>query len=311
MKINSYSQHQITEEDKEAVLKALGHQYLSGGELVEKFEQDICDYTGAKYCVTFNSGSSALFAAYSSISIEFLTMPAISYQATATAARLAGKNVHFLDVDERGMVAAQVAVHLNGNTSEMVEGTIIEDAAHAFGARYINGNKVGNCEYSMATCFSFHPLKTITTGEGGAVTTNDINICEALKRFRSNGLEKSGNFRMSAINAALGSSQIKRVGEIVAARKEAAQYYDTRLSDVAVDNDTYSAHHLYVIKHDKSNWIAKKLEEAGYPTRKHYPPLAALPNAIDYYNKALSIPLYAGLSEEYQDEIMEIICSEL
>jgi len=320
MQINSYSQHQITNDDKAAVLEALDHQFLSGGELVEKFEQELAAYTGAEYAVICNSGTSALYMAYRALEIKNMVTSPITYAATVNAAKMMGASVGFFDVDDSGLLEIGnggadllVPVHLNGNSCDMEAirrkwaGYIVEDACHALGGHY-KGRKIGSCEFSDMCVFSFHPLKTITTGEGGAITTNDSSLYRKLKALVQNGIAGnlrttySGNFRMPAFNAALGSSQLKRADENVRKRKELVNSYDLP----AVAHQEGSACHLYVVQSDKRDEIKQRLEENNVPCRVHYRPLYDLANAARYYERSLSIPLYPTLTKQEQEFVRSL-----
>ena len=215
MKVYNYGKQYIDKDDCKAVLETLKSPYLTCGPKVQEFEKAICKYTGAKYCVAVNSATSglhiAMLAAGVGVGDEIITSP-MTFLASANCARLAGATVKFADVLPKTAnidpneikkhltkkTKAIVPVHFTGQSCDMEaiqkiakkakqKIYIIEDAAHAIGSKYKN-SQVGSCKYSDMTVFSFHPVKTITTGEGGAVTTNDEKLYKKLLAYRSHGM---------------------------------------------------------------------------------------------------------------------------
>lgn len=240
-----YSEQSISEDDIAAVVSVLRADWLTQGPAVEAFEAALCEYTGAKYAIAVSSGTAALHLAYLAAHKHRLLTSPLSFVATANAALLAGMDVLFHDVDQAtGNVALPeftdclpVPVHFAGRAAAIpASGVVIEDAAHAIGAICACGcGKVGNCAHSLAACFSFHPVKPITTGEGGAVTTNDQGFADEVRLLRSHGrrdgqMVKLGlNYRMTDFQAALGLSQLKRCDEMRERRRELALWYSDKL----------------------------------------------------------------------------------
>ena len=227
---------------------------------------------------------------------------------------------------------------------------IIEDASHAFGAKYKN-KPVGNCEFSDITVFSFHPVKIITSAEGGIALTNDLAIANSMERLRSHGitrdvlemenpsdgpwfyqqLDLGFNYRMSDIHAALGISQLKKVDQYVKERQKAAHIYDKLIGPEIADlpkvaSNCYSSYHLYVLQINLNTFkvaqkeIFERLRSAGFFINLHYIPVYKHPfyrnrghkntflkNAESYYSKALSIPIYPGITEEVQTKVIDIL----
>lgn len=282
----SYSTQLIDDDDIAAVTEVLRGSHLTQGTQVEAFEQALCDYTGAKYAVSFNSATSALMGAYASAGIgegdEVITTP-ISFVATSNMAIALGAKPVFCDVkldgniDERliekfitPQTKAIVPVDFGGkpvalsNIKEIAKRhslLVIEDACHALGSE-IDGKKTGSL--SDMTIFSFHAIKPITTGEGGTVMTDSEEYAQKLRRFRSHGIikkqywnmdmiEMGYNYRLTDIAAALGLSQIKKLDSFIDRRNEIAAYYDERFKGhklfqtINIPENERSARHLYPI----------------------------------------------------------------
>lgn len=364
MKIYGYGKQHIDEEDCQAVLETLKSPYLTCGPKVEQFEKAICEYTGAKYCVAVNSATSGLHIAMLAAGIgpgdESITSP-LTFLASANCARLAGANAVFADIlpktaninpDEikkhiTAKTRAVVPVHFAGQSCDMeavnkaVHGSpkkiyIIEDAAHAIGSEY-KGSKVGSCKYSDMTVFSFHPVKTITTGEGGAVTTNDEELYNKLKAYRSHGMhhtelwayemrELGLNYRMTDIHAALGISQLKKIEKFKKRRREIADFYNRNLGLPHLEEESFSnaCFHLYPVLVENRKEFYCKAREAGLNLQVHYIPVHTqpyyrqrgykagdFPNAENFYEHCISLPLYYDLSDEDLHEIARRIKSIL
>ncbi len=326
-----YASPWIDEEDRQAIQNAIDDSIITRGPKVELFEEALATYCGARWAVVFNSGSSALAAAYHVLDTgpfdriistpnSFIASIGPGVQKLATLSFVdidpQTKNLDLKQLEEaldrptsRGKTIV-VPVHFAGIPVNMCElekllkglnTYIIEDAAHALGSYYPNRKKVGCCEYSTLTVFSFHPAKTITTGEGGAVTTNDKELYLRLKRFRDNGidrfagnsedpsfyevLELTGNFHLTEFQAALGLSQLKKIEAFVEKRRQLHVCYQQELSGiegihllVSPTHET-TAYHLCVVEIDFGHFkkskqeIAAKLREKGIGTQVHYIPL--------------------------------------
>lgn len=330
-----YAKQSIADEDIEAVAQALRSNAITRGPVVEAFEEAVAAYCGAKYAVAFTNGTAALFAACFAAETgpydRLLTTPN-TFIATAGAGIQFGATPVFIDIDRttgnldleqlsynldypstRGKNVV-IPVHFSGIPVDMEKlnrmimdpnTVVIEDAAHAIGSCYISGAQVGSCENSDMTIFSFHPAKTITTGEGGMVTTNSAELYHRLKRYRNNGIEKSpeyfqqselypgyyevneitGNFNFTDIQAALGLSQLKRLDQIVVSRRKLVAAYRERLQGLVgiklftEEYDSNTAFHLFVVQIDFSRFsvsraeVMAKLKENQIGTQLHYIPL--------------------------------------
>ena len=330
-----YGKQSISEDDIQAVVEVLRSDFLTQGPLVPKFEEAICRYVGSEYAVAVNSGTSALHLACRALGLgpgDILWTTPISFVASANCGLYCGAKVDFVDIDPRTFnmsVAALeeklkvaerdnqlprivVPVHLCGLPCEMEEISrlakqygfkTIEDASHAIGAK-IKNEPVGNCQYSDITVFSFHPVKTITTGEGGMAVTNQKILADKMELLRSHGItrdetlftnESEGswyyeqidlgyNYRMTDLQAALGISQLQRVEEFVSRRHSIADKYNNYLKGLPVvsqlqPEDRYSGRHLYVIRLQTNllkkshRVIFEELRENGIGVNVHYIPI--------------------------------------
>lgn len=371
-----YGRQHITDEDVAAVEAVLRSDYLTQGPAVPAFEKALADYCGAKHAVAVNSATSALHTACLALGVgegdEVWTTPN-TFVASANCARYCGATVDFVDIDPqtfnmcadalaRKLEAAEklpkvvIPVHFSGHSCDMVAISalakqygfkVIEDASHAVGGRYLD-QPVGNCAYSDITVFSFHPVKIITSAEGGVALTNDDGLRSKLDRLRSHGvtrnpddlvskdegpwhyemLELGLNYRMTDMQAALGLSQMQRLDELVARRHKLVERYDALLADIPIikpgrASDAYSAWHLYVIQLDERQTnqtrrqVFETLRADGIGVNVHYIPVHTQPyyraqgfNPGDfpaseaYYKNAITIPLYATMSEDQQDEVV-------
>jgi UDP-4-amino-4,6-dideoxy-N-acetyl-beta-L-altrosamine transaminase len=309
-----------------------------------KFEQELAVYTGARYAVAVSSGTAALHIAALAAGIgpgkAILTSP-ITFVATSNSAIYAGGSVYFADIDSKSInispadiaqklekhsdIKAVIPVHFAGLTCDMVAvkqladdagAVVIEDAAHALGSRYADGTKVGNCKYSLMTVFSFHPVKSITTGEGGMITTNDEKIYRKLLRLRSHGINKDADtyfsaensktdglpnpwyyemqeigfhYRITDIQCALGVSQLKKLDDFVRCRRELVNRYDSAFANsklirpAQLHGRKESAHHLYPVRinFDEAGISRAKfmgdLRRNGVITQVHYIPVTIQP----------------------------------
>ena len=377
-----YGRQSISEEDIEAVVEVLRSDFLTQGPAVPAFEESVASLSGAKYGVATNSATSALHIACLALGVgpgdSVWTSP-LTFVASSNAALYCGAGVDFVDVDERTynmcpvrleekldraaqagkLPKAIIPVHLAGQSCDMQaihaaasrHGVrIIEDASHAIGGSY-RSKPVGCCEFSDIAVFSFHPVKIVTTGEGGMAMTNDPGLAEAMRLDRSHGITRDPaqlqhddvgpwyyeqlrlgfNYRMTDICAALGLSQMTRIEEFVARRREIAAAYDAAFADLPVTSpwqhpDTASAWHLYIIRIDRQRTsrshreIFDSLREAGIGVNLHYIPVyrqpyyrelgfgqGHCPNAEAYYAEAISLPMYFGLSDDEQRQVVAAV----
>jgi UDP-4-amino-4,6-dideoxy-N-acetyl-beta-L-altrosamine transaminase len=368
-----YGRQDINDTDVAAVAAALRAALITQGPMVDEFEQALAQRVGARHAVAFNSGTAALHAAYAAAGIgpgkAVVTSP-ITFVATANASLYLGGNVIFADIDPRsGLIDPELVdqctdhrirvvapVHFGGEVANLQElvaiaearrWLIVEDAAHALGATYrADGrwHQVGACDHSDLCCFSFHPVKQITTGEGGAVTTNDEELYQRLKRFRTHGitratpeLERSDgpwyyeqhelgyNYRITDFQCALGLSQLDRLEPFLARRRQIAGWYRDRLQDVPevepLERPEWSrgAHHLFVVLVPPERRLAiyHRLYEHGIGANVHYIPVYSQPyyrkhgfahtsfrGAETYYSAAITLPLFSAMTEADVDRVV-------
>ena len=380
MKSIPYGRQSVDQSDISAVVGVLGSDWLTQGPAIENFEKALARYCDTPYALAVANGTCALHLAYRALGLgagdELWTSPN-TFVATANAARLCGAEVDFVDIDpetlnlsvpelERKLERAKlygrlpkivVPVHFGGQPCDMEAIAqlarhygfrVVEDAAHAIGATY-NGHRVGSCTFSDAAVFSFHPVKVITTGEGGMVTTRDPAVAAAVSRLRSHGVIKGKevlgdrwqgpwyyeqtdlgyNYRMTDIQAALGMSQLRRIDAFLARRRAVADRYDRELAALPVTlpvtrHDRSSALHLYVIQIDSARTpISRReafdaLRAEGILVQVHYIPVHThpyyralhfsagdFPVAERYYACAISLPIYASLSDDEQSFVIE------
>lgn len=334
-KVIPYGRQCIDDDDIAAVVEALKSDYLTTGPKVQEFEEAFAEYVGAKYAVAVANGTAALHLACLAGNIGFghevITTP-ITFAASANCALYVGATPVFADIDPvtynidpqeilqkiTPKTKAIVPVHYTGLPCDMeriheiaIEHNliVIEDACHALGAKY-NESKIGDCTYSDMTVFSFHPVKHITTGEGGMITTNNNELYEKLIMFRSHGitrnqdkfLENHGswyyemqilgyNYRLTDIQCALGISQLKKADIFIKRRREIAEIYSEALRGLPLilpseKEGYYNPYHLYVIKVEKDspldrNTLYEELKKVGVLCQVHYIPVHLLP----YYRK--------------------------
>lgn len=334
-----YGRQDISQADIDAVVQVLQSDFLTQGPKVPAFEARLADYCGAQRAVAINSATSALHIACMALGLEkgdWLWTTPISFVASSNCALYCGAQVDFVDIDphtynlsplalEQKLLRAQaeqklpkivVAVHLCGQPCDMValhelslrfDFKLIEDASHAIGGSY-QGHKIGSCQYSDITIFSFHPVKIITTAEGGVALTNDVTLADKMELYRSHGITRDKNkmrkepdggwyyeqidlgynYRMTEIQAALGLSQLDRLDEFVQQRHVLARRYDELLQDLPVTvpyqhPDGYSGLHLYVIRVDTEisdktrKQVFDRLRELGIGVNVHYIPIHTQP----------------------------------
>ena len=363
-----YGRQSIDEEDIQAVVDVLRSDYLTTGPKVTEFEQKVADYVGAKYAVAVSNGTAALHIACLAAGIgqgdEVITTP-ITFAASSNCVLYCGGTPVFADIDadtynispeeiERKITdktKAVIPVHYTGQPCDMDAITkiarkhnllVIEDAAHALGASY-KEKKIGSI--SDMTCFSFHPVKPITTGEGGMVVTNDEELYKKLVLFRSHGITRDGemmtenqgnwyyqqlelgyNYRITDISCALGISQMNKLDGFLEKRREIANRYDKVFRDVAGIKipkqiaDGNSGWHLYMIQvmNKSRKEVFDQLRAVGIGVNVHYIPVyqhpyyqnhgysgCCLPNAESFYERAISLPIHPALTAEQQQYVID------
>lgn len=375
-----YSTQSLSADDRKAVQQVLYSSHLTQGREVDKFERKLCALTGARYAVALSSGTAAL-----DLAVQALELPENSLGLTSPNSFAASSNAmlyhrirpFFIDIDRtmnldlslleqalnqhRSEVSLLLPVHFAGNAIDMprlkqIAGSlpIIEDAAHAIGSHYPSGAPVGSCKYSDMTVFSFHPVKTITTGEGGAVTTNCPELHKKLQTLRSHGITRepadwlgSGqtegsepppwyyqmqrlgrNYRLTDLQAALGTSQCSQLETFRYQRSKLAEVYDLELKDLpwltTPITQRHACLHLYVVRIRFAELpftrtqVMNFLRKRGIGTQVHYIPIPTqpyyrelgygmqtLPQCRKYYEEALSIPLFPGMSEKDQQRVIQ------
>lgn len=382
-----YGRHHIDQDDIDAVVDVLRNGALTQGPVVEAFERAIAEYVGAEYAVAVSSATAGLHLAALVAGVGpgagLITTP-ITFVASANAALYAGGDPQFADIDPTTLnlspdslkealtrhpdTRAIIPVHFGGLPCDMVRieevasragAVVIEDAAHALGATYADGRRVGCCANSLMTVFSFHPVKLIAAGEGGLITTNDPGVYRRLLRLRSHGINKATDplirtelamtgatanpwyyemqelgyhYRITDIQCALALSQLKKLERFIERRRELARFYDSEfagcknLQPAQPIGRENSSHHLYVVRIDFENAgtsradLMLELRSRGVGTQVHYIPVtdqpvyerrgcrtADFPAAAAYYEQALSIPLYFGLTDEQQSMVIQTL----
>ena len=381
-----YGKQNISQKDIDAVLEVLQSDYLTQGPKVPLFEKLVAEKVEADYAVAVNSATSALHIACMALGLgqnDWLWTSPITFVASANCGLYCNAKVDFVDIDrktynlcpkalEGKLIKAEnegrlpkvlVAVHLCGQPCDMKAihelskrfgFYVIEDASHAIGGKY-RGEYIGNCRYSDIIVFSFHPVKIITTAEGGMAITKDIKLFKKMEMLRSHGITRDEsmmeenthggwyyeqiqlgyNYRMTELQAALGISQMERLDDFVAARHSLANIYNKELSELPIDlpfqlENTYSGMHLYVIRlnlneikksHKK---VFEELRERGIGVNLHYIPVhiqpyykrmgfdwGDFPVAENYYQEAISIPIFHGMTDDQQNEVIATLVEVL
>ncbi len=374
-----YGRQDVTDADIAAVVAVLRSEFLTQGPEVPKFEAAVSAYCGSGYAVAVSNATAALHLACLALEVgrgdRVWTSP-ISFVASANCALYCGADIDFVDVEpESGNLSVSkladklrharaagtlpkvvIPVHLCGRPCDLVSihalsrefgFRILEDASHAIGARYLDG-PIGNCRYSDAAVFSFHPVKVMTTGEGGMFVTNDATLAARVVRTRNHGITRQPeemtrppdgpwyyqqidlgyNYRMTDIQAALGSSQLTRLDAAIAHRNRLAERYDKLLAGLPLELPPRAMHqisamHLYIVRLVSPSVIGahraifESMREAGIGVNLHYIPIhlqpyyqqhgfsaATFPEAERFYSRAISLPMYPTLTEEEQDLVV-------
>ncbi len=365
-----YGRQQIDEDDIAAVVGVLRSDWLTTGPMVERFEQAVCDYTGASYGVAVSSGTAALHAAMFAIGIgpgDEVILPPMTFVATANAVVYQGGTPVFVDVEEDTLLIdanlieekitpntkAIIAVDYAGQPCDYDElRTIVDrhglylvaDACHSLGAEY-KGRKVGTL--ADLTVFSFHPVKPITTGEGGMVVTENAEFAERMRRFRNHGIDRDhqqraeensflydvtelgNNYRLSDIHAALGYSQLNRLETLLDKRRRLAAHYGELLGDsegygsLLLKEGQKHGYHLYVVRLSREvrDFVFEQLRQIGIGVNIHYPPVhlhsfyrdkylnieGTLPVAEASFREILSLPIYPQMVLQDVDRVVKAL----
>lgn len=370
-----YGRQSVSQQDVDAVVSVLTSDFLTQGPVLPRFEAEVAGYCGVAHAVGVNSATSALHIACLALGVgpgdTVWTVPN-TFLASANCALYCGGGVDFVDIEPHtyNMSASKLAekladakttgklpkvvipVHFSGQPCDMEEiaalaaqygFAVIEDASHAVGARY-KSSTIGDCAYSDITVFSFHPVKIITTAEGGLATTTSLELAERMRLFRSHGMtrdkemltaeegpwyyeqhELGYNYRLTELQAALGLSQLNNLDAWVSRRHEIADRYDRELAGLPLQRpvrvqDRRSALHLYVIKLDDASRrreIFEKLRQAGIGVNVHYIPVhtqpyyqargfrrGQFPESEAYYAGAITLPMFSAMTDEDQTTVI-------
>jgi UDP-4-amino-4,6-dideoxy-N-acetyl-beta-L-altrosamine transaminase len=360
----AYGRQDVTDDDVAAVVEVLRSDFLTQGPVIPRFEKAISEATGARHCVAVSNATAGLHIAYDALGVgpgDVVWTAPNTFVATANAARYCGATVDFVDIDPEtfnlsvealaeklastrkagGLLPKLVApVHFGGEPCDMEAIAalareygfrVVEDASHAIGSRY-RGSRVGDSTYSDATVFSFHPVKIVTTGEGGAISTNDDELHTKLAMLRSHGITRDAalmqgeshggwyyqqlslgyNYRMTDIQAALGASQMERLEAYIDRRQALAKVYDDAFANSGIGTqrraeDARSALHLYVILWPETAVRDRRaafdgLRAKGVGVNMHYIPVHLQP----YYAKLGFRPGYCPHAERYYSRAITI-----
>ena len=383
-----YGKHFIDKDDEKAVIQTLHSGYLTQGPEVSKFENKFAKYVGSKYAVAVSSATAGLHISSKIFKLgdkRLLATSAITFVSTSNAALHQNSKPIFCDIDPNTInisivdlekklnlnnnIKVVIPVHFAGMSADMVKlkklskkysFSIIEDAAHALGAKYPDGSKIGNCKYSDMAVFSLHPVKSIAAGEGGIITTNSRKHYINLLKYRSHGinkldnrfkninLSKTGklnnpwyyemqdlgfNYRLTDFQSSLASSQLDKIKLFLNKRKSIVNYYDSKfkffrnLKYCQLSGREISSHHIYIvlinfakIKISRAELMIK-LRKFGIITQVHYIPVPLhpyyqrinkkiiIPESINYYNQALTMPIHYLLTRKQQDYIIDTLFS--
>lgn len=355
-----YGRQSIGEDDIAAVVKVLRGEWLTQGPTIEQFENALSEYVGAEFAVAFSSCTAALHGAAWAAGLgpdsKVYTSP-LTFMASANAARYVGAQPALVDIEEDSLnlnlnalpsrFDGLIAVHYAGlpvDLRKLQTGdsspVIIEDAAHALGASTPEG-PVGNCVNSDMACFSFHPVKPITTAEGGMVTTNNVELAERLRRFRSHGIVRrpeKGNwfyeiselgyhYRMTDIQAALGLSQLQKIDRFIATRTEIANRYREAFRDspqIVLPPEAppgfVHGYHLFPIRVTDRRKVFDRLQQRGVGVQVHYVPIhhhpisseteiprGGLPVVDRVYSELISLPIHPQLTDAEQETVIDCL----
>ncbi len=373
-----YGKQNINQDDINSVISVLKSDFITQGPEIENFENKLTNYTKAKYCTAVNSATSALHISCLALGLtknDIAWTSPNSFVASSNCALYCGAKIDFVDIDEktynicpvlleeklkiakkqRKLPKIVIVVHFSGQSCDMEKikalsdeygFKIIEDASHAVGGSYLN-HKIGSCKFSDITVFSFHPVKVITTAEGGVALTNNKEIDHKLNLLRSHGntrdkkqmgnkkdawyyeqIDLGFNYRMTDIQAALGSSQLKRLDLFIKKRHQIAQKYNQLLKNLPINlpfqnSNQYSSFHLYVIalhnqnlrkklfNHLRQNKILVNVHYIPIHTQPFYQKLGFkkgdFPNAEDYYERTMSLPMFYDFTVEEQNYVVKIM----
>jgi UDP-4-amino-4,6-dideoxy-N-acetyl-beta-L-altrosamine transaminase len=380
-----YGKQNISTEDISSVIEVLKSDFLTQGPCVPIFEKVIKEKCHSEYAIATNSATSALHIACLSLGLtqgDWLWTSPTSFVASANCGLYCGANIDFVDIDldtfnmsiselEKKLQTAEsvnklpkivIPVHFGGESCDMSRirqlsikygFSVIEDASHAIGGRY-QDQPIGSCKFSDITVFSFHPVKIITSGEGGMAVTNSEKLAKSMQSLRSHGITRDNviahstgddlyyemktlgfNYRMTDIQAALGSSQARRLDKFIEHRQLLTKRYQKTLKSLPIDfqqlsANSLSAAHLFSIKLHLDDvgkdrvQIVNELKEKGVGTNVHYIPIHThpfyrsrgfgdgdFPNAEYYYSCALTIPLFHGMTTSQQDTVIESLSEVL
>jgi UDP-4-amino-4,6-dideoxy-N-acetyl-beta-L-altrosamine transaminase len=373
-----YGKHLVDEQDIDAVVDVLRNQFLTQGTIVPQFEQALCDYTGCQYATAVNSATSGLHVACLAVGVgqgDIVWTVPNSFVASANCALYCGADIDFVDIDvatrnidvnaltnklvnaskSNSLPKVLIVVHFSGLSCDMhvihaltqkYGIALVEDAAHALGGSYKH-TKVGSCQYSDMAVLSFHPVKSITSAEGGAVLTNSKAYDDRIKLFGKHGvtrdvkhmeteshgpwyyqqIELGYNYRLSDLHAALGLSQLRKLDAFILRRTELALNYQEMLTDLPLKlpvlrDYSKSAWHLYMVEltqHDRKS-VFEQLHAKGVGVNVHYIPIhlhpfyqkmgfkqGDFPGAEFFYNNALTLPLFPSLSDQQQNTVIEVL----
>jgi len=371
-----YGRQDISENDIKTVVETLKSDYLTQGPRVGEFEKALCDITKANHAIAVNSATSALHIACLALGVgrgDYVWTSPITFVASANCAKFCGAEVDFVDIDpqtfnmcptalEQKLELAKkegrlpkviIPVHMAGQSPDMSAisalakrygASILEDASHAIGASY-RESRVGSCEFSDITVFSFHPVKIVTTGEGGAAVCRDSNLANKMRLLSSHGvtrdpeqmdhspdgawyyqqIELGFNYRLTEIQAALGISQLSRLDDYIERRRAIAAQYDDAFAACSFETpaereDCKSSFHLYILQLSNRDRAFQRLRNAGILVNVHYIPVHTqpyyrklgfregdFPVAEAYYKAALSIPLFPTMTENQIEEVIATV----